>query len=216
MIDQGRTAEIYDGRVDTATALRLTFEGLIRCWPFCLSVNSYGRLCGKPLSDPARYGVAYPLCGYHFRHIKELAVADVRRALYEEMEAQTEAHLNQQLDWHLERRAFALSLDAYHAAKHKQRSEGRVYFVRGQDTGNIKIGKTVQLRKRLKALSREFGPVDLLVDLNGYTEAEQRMHERFADLHVGREWFRPEPPLTRFVDRAVALKAMTALEEVRI
>ena len=86
-----------------------------------------------------------------------------------------------------------------------------VYFARRD--GFIKIGTTQILRDRLRQISKgsgmipgmTIGPVELLAVVPGDRYEEKRLHQRFAHLRVGGEWFLPDDELMGFITEAQAL-----------
>lgn len=82
--------------------------------------------------------------------------------------------------------------------------ESVVYFVRRAD-GCIKIGFTSDLDRRLLELRKKFRcQVECLATAAGGADVEARVHRRFADAHVGEEWFSPAPALVELVARVAA------------
>lgn len=87
----------------------------------------------------------------------------------------------------------------------KRMANSVVYFV--ERDGFVKIGTTIRLAERLKALSRGDcaidgltpGPVELLATMSGDVSAESELHERFAHLRIGGEWFLPDDELRAFI-----------------
>jgi hypothetical protein len=80
-----------------------------------------------------------------------------------------------------------------------------VYFLRSGASGPIKIGFTGNTpMARLSALQTgNPEPLRLLAAIPGVREDEQRLHERFAHIRIGGEWFRAEPDLLAFIDGAL-------------
>lgn len=73
------------------------------------------------------------------------------------------------------------------------------YFIQAVTGGPIKIGKSRTIHKRVAAL--QLGNPETLVCfalIPGNCEFE--IHERFHDLCVGGEWFRPGPELLAYID----------------
>lgn len=65
-----------------------------------------------------------------------------------------------------------------------------IYYARRGD-GLVKIGTTrAGLKSRLRHLSYEHGPLELLTVASGSFAQERALHTRFADLRVSGEWFR--------------------------
>lgn len=76
---------------------------------------------------------------------------------------------------------------------------GVIYFAR--NGGNVKIGWTSHLEKRMKAYPPD---TQLLAVKPGTRSDERQMHRRFAHLLThGREWFPLAPQITEEVDRIV-------------
>ncbi len=93
-----------------------------------------------------------------------------------------------------------------------------IYFLREPNTGLIKIGKTVHYRTRLSELIDEHGDLELLGLMPGYTDQERELHQQFAHLNIqdelsGREWFKPEPDLMKFIDRYAELTLPLPIDE---
>lgn len=75
-----------------------------------------------------------------------------------------------------------------------------IYFVQPAEGGHVKIGTTVRLSHRLKALCREFGTeFRVLAVMDGDIKTERALHRRFASLHVDRELFEPGDDLLAFI-----------------
>lgn len=65
---------------------------------------------------------------------------------------------------------------------------GHVYFIR--DGHRLKIGFTTNIKSRVKAIQTDCAEaVDVLMVMPGTQGTEKFLHERFADYHVGGEWF---------------------------
>ena len=76
-----------------------------------------------------------------------------------------------------------------------------VYIVRGLTSGLLKIGCTSDLPCRMKALSRDVEPIELLARIPAPTSYERELHKRFrASLERGREWFRNDGAILAFVE----------------
>jgi hypothetical protein len=78
-----------------------------------------------------------------------------------------------------------------------------IYFVQSTDGGPIKIGCTVDMDIRLKALERHYGqPLAVLATMPGWWEEERTIHARFAAHRMGRtEQFRPDAEIMEFIGR---------------
>jgi len=75
-----------------------------------------------------------------------------------------------------------------------------VYFIAAVDAGKIKIGKTVDIEKRLATL-RTMSPVDIeLVCTIDYDEGlERRIHEHLKEYRANGEWFYADQPVLDFI-----------------
>ena len=83
----------------------------------------------------------------------------------------------------------------------KARAQGFVYFIGGR-SGPIKIGYSIDARKRLSKISVGSSQhLSLLAKVPGTMDDERRMHHRFAHIRVKGEWFRREPELIAEIER---------------
>lgn len=92
-----------------------------------------------------------------------------------------------------------------------------VYYARREFDGSIKIGTSCHLRKRIRALSKNTGPLTLLATEPGDERRENARHLQFDDLNIRdtrdrpgdteTEWFRPG-------EKLMALVALLAAAEV--
>lgn len=75
-----------------------------------------------------------------------------------------------------------------------------VYFMQVGDNGPIKIGHTVDLRKRL-VVTQVHNPylVRLLCATDGGFKLEQELHEKFKDSHLFGEWFSPSEEIINYI-----------------
>lgn len=74
----------------------------------------------------------------------------------------------------------------------------RTYFIRSEAGGPIKIGKAVNVQKRLSSLQTSHSQ-KLYVLAEIEVDRESELHERFAELRTKGEWFRAEKPLLDFL-----------------
>ena len=79
--------------------------------------------------------------------------------------------------------------------------EGYVYFISSEKNREIKIGFTARpVEKRLKSLQTAHPyKLKLLTIVPGTTEDEKSLHERFANIRLEGEWFKPHPDLLAFI-----------------
>lgn len=95
-------------------------------------------------------------------------------------------------------------------------AESIVYFIRGTESGRIKIGTTTGWAKaRLDAL--QIGspePLEWLCNLPGGRDAERALHAEFAAYRLHGEWFAPNPKLLGLISaaqkRAAVVRAIRA------
>lgn len=91
----------------------------------------------------------------------------------------------------------------YHGSKHwpSYARERWVYFVRGDDSGPIKIGHTRCLLWRASELqvAYPFGMLDYVGVFLGVAADEGALHRKFAAAHIRAEWFAPSVELVAFI-----------------
>lgn len=89
-------------------------------------------------------------------------------------------------------------------------SQSVVYYLQAA-SGDIKIGFSASLPRRLDKLREEHGPLTLLATEPGGWHREQGRHEQFAEYRIrpDREWFRPSPDLLQHIAE-LPLSAVTA------
>jgi hypothetical protein len=80
----------------------------------------------------------------------------------------------------------------------ERRQNTEIYFCARAD-GLIKVGISSDLTKRVRTLERQFGQLTLLAAYRGDRIDERRIHDRFSDLRVEGEWFRPGAELRLFI-----------------
>lgn len=80
----------------------------------------------------------------------------------------------------------------------------RVYFLRGVDTGRIKIGTAMEPAKRLASLQTGCSErLEIVATVAGDASLERRLHERFKQSRMHGEWFHPTTELVAFIDGIV-------------
>lgn len=73
------------------------------------------------------------------------------------------------------------------------------YFIKSAASGAIKIGRSIDPRKRLIDLQvASHESLELLGTMEG--DHERDIHERFADLHIRGEWFRDNGSIAEFIE----------------
>lgn len=85
-------------------------------------------------------------------------------------------------------------------AERKASGLGVVYFIQGEDGGNIKIGWSGRVEGRRKDHQCS-SPVRLVVltTMPGRREDEAELHRRFSHLRQHGEWFAPAPDLVAYI-----------------
>lgn len=75
-----------------------------------------------------------------------------------------------------------------------------IYFIQAVAGGPIKIGKAVDVRRRLIQLQKQYSlQLTVLGVIEGYTQEEKSFHEMFAMSRVRGEWFEQSPELIDFI-----------------
>jgi hypothetical protein len=75
-----------------------------------------------------------------------------------------------------------------------------IYFIQRTTGGEIKIGTTVRLSKRLRQLEMEYeADLNVLAIQDGGRETENELHQRFDHLRITGEWFEPQDDLMDFI-----------------
>lgn len=74
-----------------------------------------------------------------------------------------------------------------------------IYFLRGKDTGRIKIGYTESVNKRWEQLDVGAEEYELVLLLSGDKGMERSLHRRFKELRFKGEWFQPGQELLDFI-----------------
>lgn len=114
------------------------------------------------------------------------------------------------------RRRFAIKeYRAYRSASTREPPGPRVYFVQARDGGAIKIGHTIDLEQRFRALQTG-SPVDLVLlgSVEGDGKLEKELHYDLRADRVRGEWFRPsEAVLARMAQLGVAEGRRVVLRE---
>lgn len=87
-------------------------------------------------------------------------------------------------------------------------SETRLYFIRNETTGNVKIGISKDPEARLRSLQTGSDATLTIMDtFPGNKWCEASLHDEFKALHVRGEWFRFGPELQEFFERCRAERA---------
>lgn len=78
--------------------------------------------------------------------------------------------------------------------------KGYVYFIKGNVTGNIKIGFSMHPEKRVKQLQTGAGEkLELLCKIQGSQSKERELHRKFKKQHIHGDWFHPSPELESLI-----------------
>lgn len=76
-----------------------------------------------------------------------------------------------------------------------------IYFIQAADgTGPIKIGKTVNVPRRLSQLEIQTDlKLKVLYSMPGYTQEERQILKTFSLFHIKREWHEPDQSILDFI-----------------
>lgn len=78
---------------------------------------------------------------------------------------------------------------------------GHVYFIRGEVSGNIKIGFAVDPENRLRTLQTGSSEkLSLIKFIEGTHENETEIQNRFKKYRLQGEWFEPAEELVKFIE----------------
>jgi len=81
-------------------------------------------------------------------------------------------------------------------AMHKRQHDLLTYFILAEN-GQIKIGRTTNLPKRLQGLATM---IPMEIELLGVTDiAEKEVHAKFAEQRINGEWFQTSPELEHYI-----------------
>lgn len=91
-------------------------------------------------------------------------------------------------------------------------AESFVYFVRAGTAGPIKIGISNQPARRIsRAQGYHYEELITMAVVTGSWHDEIGVHEKFSHLRIRGEWFRSEPELIEFIDKAKTLSSLESL-----
>ena len=80
----------------------------------------------------------------------------------------------------------------------------RVYFVEAGDSGKVKIGTSMHIRKRIHELQGgSHEPLRLLLSIEGGHSIESEIHKLYKAERIGREWFSKSGALAQFLDTSI-------------
>ncbi len=86
-----------------------------------------------------------------------------------------------------------------------------IYFALNQKTGNVKIGFSNDVLRRIAQLRYEHGSAILLGSIEGGRAFETALHMAFSEFRVdelGREWFTDNPKLRRYIATYASLSTL--------
>ena len=76
-----------------------------------------------------------------------------------------------------------------------------IYFIRGKDSGNIKIGYSINPEKRQSNLqTAHYEELELIGFMNGTLDDETRIHQMFAAYNIRGEWYRSSDEILDFIE----------------
>lgn len=82
-----------------------------------------------------------------------------------------------------------------------------IYFIRGEESGNIKIGYSIHPGKRRKDLqTAHYEDLEVIGLLHGSPSLEAELHERFGKYRIRGEWYEPGKRLLAFIEENARLK----------
>ncbi|HEY9874493.1 MAG TPA: GIY-YIG nuclease family protein [Candidatus Obscuribacterales bacterium] len=83
----------------------------------------------------------------------------------------------------------------------KPEALGDLYFIQDSRTKAIKIGRTINIERRLETLQISFPyKLQLLKVVKGMGHKERATHLMFPDLRLSGEWFQPDAALLEYID----------------
>lgn len=107
---------------------------------------------------------------------------------------------DEQAQWEQEEEARMAPIRAARAEEARLRARRRVYFIQAGAAGPVKIGISRDVERRRGELQRlEREPLRVLATLEGTTQDERALHQRFAAHRLHGEWFSPAPELLAHV-----------------
>lgn len=90
-----------------------------------------------------------------------------------------------------------------------------VYFIKESAMGSIKIGKSYDVRKRLKAIQACLPQtIEILGVIDGGIAKERQLQKQFIHLKIHGEWFMPGKELLDFINEN-AIKDMSLIKEIQ-
>lgn len=89
-----------------------------------------------------------------------------------------------------------------------------IYFIYDPDSSLIKIGKAVDVQKRMNAFLTSNPNIQLLGTKDGYTEEEADLHQRFAQVKAVRKWFWPSKALLDEIKKTATSQDSELIKEL--
>lgn len=80
--------------------------------------------------------------------------------------------------------------------------DGKVYFIQAIDGGPIKIGKALDIKRRLKSLQTDhYSELRVIASIpDGGVALEKTLHDRFKEYRIRGEWFEPADELIKYIN----------------
>lgn len=112
----------------------------------------------------------------------------------------------------------------YTKAKKNKKSKSRkrsklksyVYFIKADNTGLVKIGKSVNPKNRLKELQTgSANKLNIIKTIDGGVYLEQAIHAYFAHLRKHGEWFKPDTEMRKFLNGDINLYLDNIYDETK-
>lgn len=165
---------------------------------------------------PSAFG-GLPVCHQHFEKLRQAAMSQLAsEVVYDAVGGLLPSvrSLLGEADDHLAAKESKRRARARQKALRAAAERSLIYYAERE--GYVKIGRTTNLTKRIKDLSRGgviypdgvgLGPVVLLATHKGGEVAEARLHERFATDRVAGEWFRKSDLLAAHIVSVITKQA---------
>ena len=79
-----------------------------------------------------------------------------------------------------------------------------IYFLRGKETGNIKIGFSMTPTKRKASLqTANYEELEFIGIMDGTLDDEAKLKERFSKFNIRGEWYRPVAEILNFIQQNI-------------
>ncbi|RMD65790.1 hypothetical protein D6817_05415 [Candidatus Pacearchaeota archaeon] len=90
-----------------------------------------------------------------------------------------------------------------------------IYFIRGKESGNIKIGYSTTPEKRRSNLqTAHYEELELIGLMRGTREDEARIQQMFSQFNIRGEWYRPVEEILDFIVKNVGKQRLNIVESL--